>query len=128
MASGEEGEPPITCDYLVVGAGIAGLSFVDTILSENTTATLIIVDRNSRPGGHWTKAYPFVRLHQPSCFYGVNSVPLGERSFDIRDRATGREVLEYCERVRDAFVATGRVTFFFDAEYRFDEKIGRAHV
>ncbi len=25
------------------------------------------------PGGHWTRAYPFVRLHQPSAYYGVNS-------------------------------------------------------
>ena len=26
-----------------------------------------------RPGGHWNDAYPFVRLHQPAAFYGVNS-------------------------------------------------------
>ena len=29
------------------------------------------------PGGHWNDAYSFVNLHQPSAFYGVNSLPLG---------------------------------------------------
>ena len=66
------------CDYLVVGAGTCGMSFIDTIFTENSSATVILVDRNDRPGGHWTTAYPFVRLHQPSGSYGVNSERLGK--------------------------------------------------
>ena len=36
------------------------------------------LDRRHGPGGHWNDAYPFVRLHQPSAFYGVPSRNLGE--------------------------------------------------
>ena len=63
-------------DYLVVGAGAMGMAFTDVLLSE-TDATITIVDSKANPGGHWNDAYPFVRLHQPSSFYGVNSTPLG---------------------------------------------------
>src|SRR6056297_3819388 len=65
-----------TADYLVVGAGASGMSFVDVMLEE-TDATFLMVDRRDAPGGHWTDAYPFVRLHQPAQTYGVNSRPLG---------------------------------------------------
>lgn len=120
----------LDCDYLVVGAGTAGLSFCDTLLSEDPTAKMVVVDRNDRPGGHWNFAYPFCKLHQPSCFYGVNSVPLGKtRSrwwgkelHDIDDRATAREVLEYFDGVQRKMEATGRVTFVMGAEYRFEER------
>jgi hypothetical protein len=125
----EEGQPkelaPIRCDYLVVGAGTAGMSFVDTLLTHDPAATVVLVDRNSAAGGHWTKAYPFVRLHQPACNYGVNSLALGKRrdskgreKFDIEDRATGPEIAEYYSRVADQFRESGRVQFFFDSEYR----------
>ncbi len=59
-------------DYLVIGAGAMGMAFIDTMVTETNT-TVAVVDRYHQPGGHWTMAYPFVRLHQPSAFYGVNS-------------------------------------------------------
>ena len=62
----------IDADYLVVGAGAMGMAFTDTLVSE-TDAQVVIVDRGHSPGGHWNRAYPFVRLHQPSAYYGVNS-------------------------------------------------------
>ena len=71
----------IEADYLVIGAGATGMAFVDTLVSE-TAATVVVVDRNHQPGGHWTTAYPFVRLHQPSAYYGVNSRPLGNDTID----------------------------------------------
>ena len=71
----------IDTDYLI-GAGAMGMAFADTILNETTEATVTLVDQHSRPGGHWNDAYPFVRLHQPSAFYGVNSRPLGEDQKD----------------------------------------------
>lgn len=115
----------ISCDYLVVGAGTSGMSFVDTLLTENATATVVLVDRNSRPGGHWNMAYPFVRLHQPSCFYGMNSLPLGKRRdrwgrevFDANDAATAAEIVAYYERGIERFRRSGRVTCFFRAEYK----------
>lgn len=68
-------------DYLVVGAGAMGMAFTDTLVTE-TDAQVVVVDRGPAPGGHWTRAYPFVRPHQPSAYYGVNSRPLGSDSID----------------------------------------------
>ena len=68
-------------DYLIIGCGASSLSFLDTMLVE-TDATFVIVDKRDAPGGHWNDAYPFVRLHQPSRYYGVASRPLG-RWYDI---------------------------------------------
>ena len=64
-------------DYLIVGSGAVGMAFADTLLTE-TEATIIIVDRYAKPGGHWNVAYPFVTLHQPSQFYGVSSKELSK--------------------------------------------------
>lgn len=67
----------IEADYVVIGAGASAMAFVDEILT-HSTASVIMVDRRDSPGGHWNDAYPFVRLHQPSEFYGVNSRELGQ--------------------------------------------------
>jgi cation diffusion facilitator CzcD-associated flavoprotein CzcO len=107
----------ITADYLVVGAGAMGMAFVDTLLSD-TQATIVMVDRYARPGGHWTIAYPFVRLHQPSAFYGVNSRPLGEDKVDqvgwnkgLAELATVDEVCGYFSIVmHQTFLPSGRVS------------------
>jgi len=115
----------LNCGYLVIGAGTAGMSFIDTLLTENATCTIILIDRNTQAGGHWTKAYPFVRLHQPSCNYGVNSLRLGKSSdskgrevMDIHDRATGTEIVQYYGKLVEQFKTTDRVRCFFDAEYK----------
>ncbi|MBV8861006.1 MAG: NAD(P)-binding protein, partial [Mycobacterium sp.] len=71
----------IETDYLVVGAGAMGMAFTDALVAE-TDAQVVLVDRGHAPGGHWTRAYPFVRLHQPSAYYGVNSRELGSDSID----------------------------------------------
>ena len=68
----------IETDYLVVGAGAAGMTVTDALLTHGD-ASVTLIDRRHAPGGHWRDAYPFVRLHQPSAFYGVDSVPLGKR-------------------------------------------------
>ena len=39
-------------DYLVRGAGAAGMAFTDALVA-GSNATVVIVDRNHRPGGHW---------------------------------------------------------------------------
>ena len=123
----------ISCDYLVIGAGTSNLSFVDTLLELLPGYTFILADRFPRPGGHWTKAYPFVQLHQTSCSYGVNSLQLGKNRsrrgferFDHSDRATGEEVCEYYSKVVERFKATERVKAMFNTEYTWDEDT-RAH-
>ena len=72
---------PIETDYLVIGGGATAMAFVDTLLSQSD-AEIVMVDRNHRPGGHWNHAYPFVGLHQPSAFYGVNSRELSNWTKD----------------------------------------------
>ena len=71
----------VETDYLVVGAGATGMAFVDTLVTESDV-DVVMVDRRHRPGGHWLDAYPFVRLHQPSAYYGVNSCVLGNDRID----------------------------------------------
>jgi hypothetical protein len=109
---------PIEADYLIVGAGAAGMAFADTLLTESN-ATIALVDRYHRPGGHWNDAYPFVRLHQPSATYGVNSRELGNGRIDTHglnkgfaELATGAEVVSYFDAVmRERFLPSGRVQY-----------------
>jgi hypothetical protein len=115
----------IATDYLVIGGGAVGMAFADTILAE-TDAHVTIVDRQARPGGHWNDAYSFVALHQPSAFYGVNSLPLGENRKDVHgvnaglyELASGPEVTAYYDRVmRQRLLATGRVTYLPMSDHR----------
>lgn len=114
-------------DYLVIGAGAVGMAFVDVMLDESD-AEFIIVDRHHMPGGHWNDAYPFVRLHQPSSFYGVSSTPLGTDRIDTTgsnkgffELASGPEVLSYFEQVmRERFLSSGRVRYFPMSEFDGD--------
>lgn len=99
-----------TVDYLIAGAGAMGLAFADTLASESN-CTMAIVDRNSAPGGHWTMSYPFVRLHGPSVFYGVNSLPMPSDVIGVGGTASGHEVLDYYDRAMQALVTSGRVTY-----------------
>jgi hypothetical protein len=117
----------IEADYLVIGAGAMGMAFVDTLITE-TDATVVLVDRNDQPGGHWVNAYPYVRLHQPSAYYGVNSRLLGSDSIDTSgwnegfyELAGGSEVCAYYDAVmRQHLLPTGRVSYFPMSEYLGD--------
>lgn len=121
--------PTIEADYLVVGAGAMGMAFVDTLVAE-TDATIVLVDRNDQPGGHWVNAYPFVRLHQPSAYYGVNSRRLGSDSIDASgwnegfyELAGGSEVCAYYDQVmRQHLLPSGRVSYFPMSEYLGDNR------
>ncbi|BBY51623.1 hypothetical protein MARA_50910 [Mycolicibacterium arabiense] len=114
----------IEADYLVVGAGAMGMAFADTLIAE-TDATVVIVDRNDQPGGHWLSAYPYVRLHQPSAYYGVNSRTLGTDSIDASgwnqgfyELAGGSEVVAYYDTVmRQHLLPSGRVSYFPMSEF-----------
>ena len=111
--------PAIEADYLVVGAGAMGMAFVDTLLTE-TDATIALVDDGAQPGGHWTSSYPFVRLHQPSAYYGVNSRDLGADAIDesgpnegFFELATGTEVCAYYDQLmRQQLLPTGRLAYY----------------
>jgi hypothetical protein len=117
-------EQTLETDYLVVGSGAVGMAFSDVILNE-TDANIVMVDLHDRPGGHWNDAYPFVRLHQPSANYGVNSRALGHGTKDatglnagLDELATGTEILSYFEQVmQQQFLPTGRVAYHRRSRY-----------
>lgn len=109
---------PIETDYLVIGAGAIGMAFVDTLLTD-TDAQIVLVDRHDRPGGHWNEAYPFVRLHQPAAYYGVNSRELSHGTKDavglnagMYGLSSGAELIAYFDQVmQQRFLPSGRVRF-----------------
>ena len=115
----------IETDYLVIGAGATGLAFADALVSLSD-ADVVLVDRRHRAGGHWLDAYPFVRLHQPSAYYGVTSRTLGADRIDevgpnagFYERATAAEICDYFNRVLDEdLIASGQVRFFPMSDYR----------
>lgn len=105
-------------DYLVVGAGAMGMAFTDA-LTDHADAHVTLVDRRHGPGGHWLDAYPFVRLHQASLFYGVASTTLGDGTVQqdgpeagLQERASADEIRAYyAEVLRERFGRSGKVTF-----------------
>ena len=104
-------------DYLVIGAGAMGLAFADELLTRSA-ARITIVDRRHAPGGHWNDAYSFVRLHQPSLLYGVESRELAEYRIDASGPnkgyltlAEGSEVVHFHSLMRERLLPSGRVTF-----------------
>lgn len=115
----------LTCDYLVVGCGAVGMAFADILVSESN-ATVIMVDRYAKPGGHWNLAYPFVTLHQPSAYYGVSSRELNQGYIEqvglnkgLMELATGDEVSAYFGKVmHEQFIPSGRVEYFPMCEYK----------
>src|SRR5436305_10695345 len=105
----------LDADYLIVGAGAMGMGFADVILSEDPAARIVMVDRHASPGGHWNDAYPFVRLHQPAAFYGLNSADLGRGGGDL---ASGPEIVAYYKLAMDRFLTAGRLQFLAMSDYQ----------
>ncbi|MBT8113869.1 MAG: hypothetical protein KJP04_00715, partial [Arenicella sp.] len=116
-------------DYLIIGSGAVGMAFADVLLAESD-ASMVIVDRYAKPGGHWNVAYPFVQLHQPSSFYGVSSKELssgrkeiGGLNDGLGELASGAEVSAYFDDVmRHTFLPSGRVQYFPMCDYCGDGK------
>ena len=113
----------VNTDYLVVGAGASGLAFTDALVRE-VDAEVTVIDRRPAPGGHWLDTYPFVRLHTPSAYYGVNSLALGEDRIDdtgenagYYERATGDDVVEYFAEAAARLERTGRVRILTGHEH-----------
>ena len=117
-------------DYLVVGAGAAGMAFTDALI-DHADVHVVLVDRRHGVGGHWLDAYPFVQLHQASSFYGVASTVLGGGRIQRRgpetglsERATVSEICAYYGQVlTDRMLATGRVEFLPGSEYVGDRQV-----
>lgn len=111
-------------DYLVVGAGVSGMGFVDAMAPRAADVDYLIVDKRPRPGGHWNDVYPYVRLHQPAAVFGADSLrflddKIDEHGFNagFYQLATAAQVLAYYDKVLEQFQAQGNVRFFPATEY-----------
>jgi cation diffusion facilitator CzcD-associated flavoprotein CzcO len=85
-------------------------------LGAEADVEVVVVERRQAPGGHWLDAYPFVRLHSPSAYYGVNSLAPGEDRIDqdgekagYYERATGGEVCQYVAEAAARLTQMGQV-------------------
>lgn len=119
----------VEADYFVVGAGAAGMAFADA-LTDHADVRVALVDRRHGVGGHWLEAYPFVRLHQASAFYGVASTLLGGGRLQqsgpevgLQERATQAEILDYYLRMLDRMVESGKVEFLPNCDYVGDRLV-----
>src|SRR3954468_21694969 len=101
-----------------------GMAFTDALI-DHADVRVALVDRRHGVGGHWLAAYPFVRLHQASSFYGVASTLLGGGQLQhrgpekgLQERATQAEICAYYARVlSERMLESGRVEFFPNCEY-----------
>lgn len=119
----------LEADYLVVGAGATGMAFTDALLHQGD-ARVVMVDRRHSSSGHWLEAYPFVRLHQASAFYGVASALLGGGHLQehgpeqgLQERASQAEICAYYARQLDRMVESGRVRFLPNTDHAGDRTL-----
>ncbi len=114
----------IEADYLVVGAGATGMAFTDALI-DHADVRVALVDRRHGVGGHWLGAYPFVRLHQSSTFYGVASTLLGGGRIQesgpeagLHERADQPTICGYYDDLlTDRMLGSGGVEFFPGCDY-----------
>ena len=100
------------------------MAFTDALI-DHADVRVALVDRRHSVGGHWLDAYPFVRLHQASAFYGVASTLLGGGRVQrggpedgLHERAPISEITAYYEHVlSDRMLASDQVEFFGSCEY-----------
>ena len=118
----------LDCDYLIIGAGAASLAFLDTLLTELPNARIVLVDKHDAPGGHWNDAYDFVRLHQPSMFYGLASrqlegnwlwLLLTKFTKPWEHRASKQEILSYYASAVQTWVDQGKVKYYPNCVFDF---------
>lgn len=110
-------------DYLIVGAGASGFAFADALLGKGCAYHAGgSVGQAGRP---LERCLPFLRLHQPSSYYGVSSLNLGCGSIDqfglnkgFEELASDQEVATYFPAVmRDRLLKSGRVRFLPMSEH-----------
>jgi len=119
----------VEADYLVVGAGAMGMAFTDALI-DHADVRVALIDRRHGVSGHWLEAYPFVRLHQASAFYGVPSTLMGGGQLQqrgpeagLQERATQPEICTYYARMLDRMIESGKVEFFSNSEYVGDRTV-----
>ena len=109
-------------DYLIIGAGVTGLTFADMLLRE-TPAQIAIVDRYGRAGGAWNDAYAYAQLEHAPNQFGIPSFPISTFLSKQTNQSSGHPIfrntiLAYFETLmKDHILATGRVKYFPATEH-----------
>lgn len=109
-------------DYLIIGAGISGLSFADTLLRERE-AKIAIVDRYPGPGGAWNSVYAHAELAQDPNRYGLPTFTIAQHLAVQQRSATHNiisqsDLLDYFSAImKDHILSTGRVQYFPNSEH-----------
>ena len=87
------------------------MAFTDALI-DHANVRVALVDRRHGASGHWLEAYPFVRLHQASAFYGVPSTRLGGAQLQqrgpeagLQERSTQSEICTYYARILERMEA-----------------------
>ncbi len=64
-----------SCELCIIGAGISGLNAL-FVASQYLAKTdkIVIIDRNSAPGGMWNDVYDYCRLHAPHSGFTVGDI------------------------------------------------------
>jgi ribulose 1,5-bisphosphate synthetase/thiazole synthase len=64
-----------SCELCIIGAGIAGLNAL-FVASQylGKTDKVVLIDRNSGPGGMWNDVYDYCRLHAPHPSFTVGDI------------------------------------------------------
>ena len=101
-----------------------GMGFTDALI-DHSDARVALVDRRPGVAGHWREAYPFVRLHQSSTFYGVASTLLGGGRIQtdgpeagLHERADQTTIVDYYETVlAERMLGPERVELFADCDH-----------
>ncbi len=101
-----------------------GMAFTDALI-DHADVRVALVDRRQGVGGHWLEAYPFVRLHQSSTFYGAASTLLGGGRIQahgpeagLHERADQPTICAYYDDLlADRMLGSGRVEFFAGCDY-----------
>src|ERR1700709_1659426 len=106
------------------------MAFTDALI-DHADVRVALVDRRHGVGGHWLAAYPFVRLHQSSTFYGVASTVLGGGRIQrqgpeagLHERADQPKICAYYgDLLADRMLGSGRVELFSGTEYVGDRTL-----
>jgi len=114
----------ITCDFCILGAGIAGLNALFAASGYLARSQkVVLVDRNAAAGGMWLSTYGYVRLHQPHSMFTVGDIPwtLGKAPSHLATRSEVVAHLTHCiETTRQRVTLDERYGY----EYRSHDESG----
>ncbi|KAL1503527.1 hypothetical protein AB1Y20_012007 [Prymnesium parvum] len=107
--------PPPPYDFLVVGAGYAGLNAVAALQHACPSATVLVLEQREEAGGCWNSLYSFVRLHQPAFVFGVSGQAASWGPDARSELASRHGVLNHFQKYASSLPPT--VAFLFSASF-----------